>query len=77
MTNHLTPRECQILELTANGHRNSDITGALRIKANTLREHRAHILNKLGVHSQIEAVAWAWRNGFIMHDSGSRRIVLR
>jgi len=55
----LTTREREILQLLSEGHRNQAIADRLFISAATARTHIANILSKLGVHSQIEAVALA------------------
>jgi DNA-binding NarL/FixJ family response regulator len=55
----LTAREREILQLLTEGHRNQAIADRLFISAATARTHIANILTKLGVHSQIEAVALA------------------
>ena len=55
----LTGREREILQLLSEGHRNQAIADRLFISAATARTHIANILSKLGVHSQIEAVALA------------------
>ena len=58
----LTVRERQILQLLVEGHRNEVIAERLFISTATARTHISNILSKLGVHSQLEAVALAARN---------------
>lgn len=55
----LTAREREILQLLTDGHRNQAIAERLLISPATARTHIANILSKLGVSSQIEAVALA------------------
>jgi DNA-binding NarL/FixJ family response regulator len=66
--NPLTSRERQILELLADG---SDIKTAARrlgIKVTTCRGYLKNLYNKLGAHSQLEAVAMARTSGLLERD---------
>ncbi len=58
----LTAREREVLGLMAAGCRNDAIAARLVISTPTVRTHAQNILLKLGVHSQLEAVALAARN---------------
>jgi DNA-binding NarL/FixJ family response regulator len=55
----LTPREREVLGLMAEGCRSDAIAARLFISPPTVRTHAQNILSKLGVHSQLEAVALA------------------
>jgi PAS domain S-box-containing protein len=59
LTPPLTKREFQILELLAQGANTEQIAGQLVIGISTVRNHIQHILQKLGVHSRLEAVTYA------------------
>jgi DNA-binding NarL/FixJ family response regulator len=61
----LTDREREILELVADGLRNEDIAARLFISPQTVQTHVRNILGKLGVHSKLEAVLFAVKNGAI------------
>jgi DNA-binding NarL/FixJ family response regulator len=61
----LTPRELEILELLANGQSSDEIAGDLFISSKTVATHIEHIFIKLDVHSRVEAVAVAYRDGFV------------
>jgi DNA-binding NarL/FixJ family response regulator len=61
----LTDREREILGLLAQGVRNEDIAKRLYISPQTVQTHVRNILGKLRVHSKLEAVAFAVRNGAI------------
>ena len=58
----LTPRQTEVLRLLANGSNVDEIAGALGISIHTVRTHIQRILEALGVHSQVEAVARAFRH---------------
>jgi two-component system nitrate/nitrite response regulator NarL len=61
----LSPRELQTLRLLAQGASTSTIGARLDIHSTTVRTHVQHVLEKLGVHSRLEAVACASRNGLL------------
>jgi len=61
----LTRRELEILRLLACGARDANIAHALGIKHTTVRNHVEHILEKLGVHSRLEAVVFAARHRLV------------
>jgi len=57
----LTERELQVLKLVARGMANKDIAGELFISENTVKNHVRNILEKLQLHSRMEAVVYAVR----------------
>ena len=61
----LTRRELEVLRLVARGHRNPQIGQTLFISPATVRNHLAHIFDKIGVNRRAEAVAWAWNHGLV------------
>ncbi|MBE0429066.1 MAG: response regulator transcription factor [Thermoleophilia bacterium] len=61
----LTRRELEILQLLARGLSNEVISRQLYISPTTTRNHIQNILGKLGVHSKLEAVAYAVRAGYV------------
>jgi DNA-binding NarL/FixJ family response regulator len=61
----LTEREREILELLSQGMRNDGIAQMLYISPQTVQTHVRNVLAKLGVHSKLEAVAFAVKNGVI------------
>jgi DNA-binding CsgD family transcriptional regulator len=61
----LTAREHEILRRLAHGQPAQTIARALCISAVTVRNHIQHLIAKLGLHSQIEAVAFAYRNNLV------------
>jgi DNA-binding NarL/FixJ family response regulator len=61
----LTRREREVLQLLGSGRDPSAIAGELGISVHTARGHVKHILAKLEVHSQLEAVVAATRRGLL------------
>jgi two-component system response regulator NreC len=61
----LTGREKEILTLIAQGLSNQQIAEKLYISIKTVQTHRAHILEKLGLHDRTELVRYAIRKGLI------------
>ena len=64
----LTNREKQVLDLIARGLGTNETADALAISRSTVRNHIQNILGKLGVHSRLEAIAYAYQNGMIEID---------
>ena len=61
----LTSRECEILQLLAEGRTNKEVSTALNISPYTVETHRGHILQKLNLHNSAELVLYAVRKGII------------
>jgi DNA-binding NarL/FixJ family response regulator len=61
----LTDREREILQLVAEGKANKEVAGLLNISLTTVETHRAHILQKLGLHSVPDLVLYAVRKNII------------
>jgi DNA-binding NarL/FixJ family response regulator len=57
----LTDREMEVLRLVAKGLNNRDIAKQLFISENTVKNHVRNILEKLQLHSRMEAVVYAVR----------------
>jgi two-component system NarL family response regulator len=57
----LTDRELEVLKLVAKGMNNRDIGTELFISENTVKNHVRNILEKLHLHSRMEAVVYAVR----------------
>jgi two-component system NarL family response regulator len=60
-TPRLTERELEVLKLVARGLNNRDIAKELFISENTVKNHIRNILEKLQLHSRMEAVVYAVR----------------
>jgi two-component system, NarL family, response regulator NreC len=61
----LSEREREILQLVAEGHSSKAVAELLSISPATVETHRAHILQKLDVHSTAELVLFAVRRRII------------
>lgn len=59
----LTDREHEVLRLLVEGEDTAAIAEQLRMSSSTARTHVQNVLDKLGVHSRLEAVALARRSG--------------
>lgn len=57
----LTTREWEVLRLLAGGATSARIADTLCISPKTVRNHIQHILDKLGAHNRLEALAIAFR----------------
>jgi DNA-binding NarL/FixJ family response regulator len=57
----LTERELEVLRLVAQGKSNREIAGDLYISENTVKNHVRNILEKLHLHTRMEAVMYAVR----------------
>jgi DNA-binding CsgD family transcriptional regulator len=64
-TPRLTARENEILECVAAGLQNKEVAQKLGISVATARNHVHNILEKLEVHSKLEAVSLAFREGWV------------
>jgi PAS domain S-box-containing protein len=58
----LTRREIEVLRRLAGGASTRAMAGELHVSPATVRNHVQHILAKLGVHSRLEAAAYATRH---------------
>ena len=61
----LSEREREVFQLVAEGRSNKEIADLLFVSPTTVDTHRAHILQKLDVHSTAELVLYAVRRGVI------------
>ena len=61
----LTPRELEVLRLTAQGLDTASIAARLHISRATARNHVQNIWWKLDVHNRLQAVAYALRHGLL------------
>jgi DNA-binding NarL/FixJ family response regulator len=65
VTEYLTARELELLELVGEGFSNRAISESLSISTNTVKYHLKNIFQKLGAQNRAEAVAHAIRTGIL------------
>jgi two-component system response regulator DegU len=61
----LTKRECQILQLLADGKSNRLVAETLYISEKTVKNHVSNILQKMNVNDRTQAVVSAIRKGWV------------
>ncbi|RFU66855.1 response regulator transcription factor [Bacillus sp. V59.32b] len=61
----LTRRECEVLQLLADGKSNRGIGDALYISEKTVKNHVSNILQKMNVNDRTQAVVLAIKNGWV------------
>ena len=61
----ITPREREVLQALAEGLSNKEIAAKLHVSVDTERTHMMNILNKLNVHSRLQALLFAARHGLV------------
>jgi two-component system, NarL family, response regulator YdfI len=66
LTEPLTPREREVLQMLASGLLNKEIASKLSISEHTVKFHVASILGKLGAATRTEAVSLGFRRGLIL-----------
>ncbi|MEE8414106.1 MAG: response regulator transcription factor, partial [Dehalococcoidales bacterium] len=60
---NLTSREKEVLKLITDGYTNQEIAERLIISIKTVESHRAHILDKLELHTRADLVKYARTQG--------------
>lgn len=61
----LTRRECEVLQLLADGQSNRTIGETLYISEKTVKNHVSNILQKMNVNDRTQAVVLAIKNGWV------------
>lgn len=61
----LTERELEVLQLMANGLGTKEIASRLTITEHTVKKHTQNILEKFHMHSRVDAVVHALREGIV------------
>lgn len=70
----LTRRELEILRLVARGLNTQAAAERLHVSQATVRNHMQNIFHKLGVHSRVEAMAYASRHRLLSVDAGEVKV---
>ncbi|TET32448.1 MAG: response regulator transcription factor [Planctomycetota bacterium] len=60
----LSPRECEVLQLLAEGKTTKQIAASLYLSPKTVESHRRQVMEKLDIHSIAELTKYAIRAGF-------------
>ncbi|MBI2831852.1 MAG: response regulator transcription factor [Chloroflexi bacterium] len=72
VTEELTQREFEVLQLAANGFRNKAIADKLSISVRTVEGHFRSIFAKLGVSSRVEAVLYALSRQLVTNEGNKK-----
>ena len=64
----LTNREREVLHLAVEGHTNAKIAARLFISPRTVETHRANLMRKLGLRTQIDLIRYALQRGILPMD---------
>ncbi len=62
---NLTSREEEVLKLITEGYTNQEVAERLIISVKTVESHRAHILDKLELHTRADLVKYARTHGML------------
>jgi DNA-binding NarL/FixJ family response regulator len=62
---HLTPRECEVLQMVAEGWANKQIAADLGISIKTVEKHRQSVMNKLDIHETAGLTRYAISAGLV------------
>ncbi|MDR7276564.1 response regulator transcription factor [Catenuloplanes atrovinosus] len=61
----LSPRELDVVRLTAQGRTNAEIAAELFISVGTVKTHLSSVQAKLGARNRVEIAAWAWERRLV------------
>lgn len=61
----LTPREIDVLRFIASGYTNKETADHLHISIRTVEYHRRHITEKLNLHSRVDLMQYASKEGIV------------
>ncbi len=65
---HLTPRQREVLQLIAEGHRTKEIAEKLNISVKTAKTHRSELMRRLDLHDVASLVRYAMQIGLIQEE---------
>lgn len=69
----LSPRECEVLALVANGHSSREIAAGLNLSVRTVENHRGNIMRSLGARNTADLTREAMRLGLVSVASPTHR----
>lgn len=61
----LSPRQLEVLRLTADGHSTREIARRLRLSVKTIETHRGEVMKRLGIHDRVGLARYAMRVGLV------------
>jgi DNA-binding CsgD family transcriptional regulator len=61
----LSDRECEVVQLIAEGLSYTRIADQLNLSAHTVNTHRRNVMQKLGVNNTAAVVMYAVKNGLV------------
>lgn len=70
LSSPLSPREREVLDLTAQGMTAREVATSLEISSNTVERHRANIMAKLGFSNRAQLVRYAVESGLVRKPEG-------
>ena len=76
LASHLSVREREVLEMMVHGLSAQRIASEMTVSYSTVRTHTQSILTKLGVHSRLEAAAFAVANRIVLPKDGGRDTIV-
>lgn len=65
LTEPLTAREQEVLDLLMEASSNQEIADRLYISLRTVETHLGHVYGKLGVRGRVQAMLWAFHEGMV------------
>ncbi len=71
ITNSLTDREMQVVDLICKGLKNRNVAEQLFITETTVRHHLTSVFNKLEITSRLELVVYAFKHGLVKSPAAS------
>jgi DNA-binding NarL/FixJ family response regulator len=74
LTNLLTSRELEVLQLIAEGNANKQIAAELGISIKTVEKHRQQLMNKLNIHETAGLTRYAVSRGIVQTRAVSRAV---
>ncbi len=61
----LTPREREVVQLIVEGHCTRNIARVFSSSVKTIETHRCNVMRKLGIHSTVQLMLYAIKNGIV------------
>jgi len=72
-SNHLTPRQREIVQMCAEGRSQKEIAGILNLSEKTVQFHKHHIMEVFNLKSNAELILFAVKEGLIPLDANPLR----